>query len=310
MSPTPPATSSRRWRLAPILLLAALLGGAAQAQSGGQAGGQAGGDAPKPDADADAPQDPKKLKDWPAIAAPDRARALKLTGQLKKESEELRQAAVDEMIAIGAGAAPVLFQKVNDSDESINEDLFRVFDAVLGPEHADLMAAQARKKKRTLRNYLTRRLCRFVDPDQRDYLAWASKDEEDEQVVFCANLGLAALHDAPALLQVLELTRRDWLEHKDLVAEVLPAARCDACARAVAEHIASAQPVVQAAGLRLLRYVADQNHVMILRTYLGAEDHGVKKEAVNAMRALHGQEPIENLSAFQAVEMAKEWQSK
>jgi hypothetical protein len=250
-----------------------------------------------------------KVKEWPALKPADRDRVLVLAGQFRKDNEELRKAARDELIAFGAGAAPLLFQRVNDKDESINDDLFAVFDNILGPEHAGLMAVQARKNKVTLRTYLLRRLCEFVDPEMKPTLQWATKDSEDD-VVFYACLGLAALHDTDALLTLIELTRKTWASHKDLVAKVLPAARCDACGRAVAEHIAKAEATVQAAGLRLLRYVAIPDHVLIIRGYLAAEDHGVKKEAVNAMRVLHGEPPIENLSAFQAVEMAKEWQSK
>jgi hypothetical protein len=109
---------------------------------------------------------------------------------------------------------------------------------------------------------------------------------------------------------VLERCRRDWLEVQPLVAEVLPNARGDALGRAVAEAIAKATAPVQASGLRLMRYLATENQVVIVRNYLSAEDHNVKKEAVNAMRALHGQAPIEDLPVFRVIEMAKEWLSK
>ena len=61
---------------------------------------------------------------------------------------------------------------------------------------------------------------------------------------------------------------------------------------------------------RLLRYLGTKDTVVVVRNYLTAEDHTVKKEAVNTMRALHGQEPIENLPVFQVIEMAKEWLTK
>ena len=66
----------------------------------------------------------------------------------------------------------------------------------------------------------------------------------------------------------------------------------------------------QMAGLRLLRQLAVKDHVVVVRGYLGSPDHTVKREAVNTMRVLHGEAPIENLTVFQAIEMAKEWQKK
>jgi hypothetical protein len=48
----------------------------------------------------------------------------------------------------------------------------------------------------------------------------------------------------------------------------------------------------------------------LLRHYLEASDHTVKKEAINTARVLHGEPPLENLPVFQAIEMSKEWLKK
>ena len=60
----------------------------------------------------------------------------------------------------------------------------------------------------------------------------------------------------------------------------------------------------------MMRYLATKNQEVIVRNYLTAEDNNVKKAAVNAMRALHGEEPDEKLSVFQVIEEAKKWQSR
>ena len=298
-----------RHRILPIALLLALaVPGAAQAQPTKDQPAQ-----PKdqPTKDATAPKAPPSAKatEWPALAAADRDRTLALAGQLKKDNDELRRTAREGLIAIGPAAAPLLFQQVSDKDEGLNAQLFLVFDAILAPAHATLLAREAGKNKATLRPYLMRRMCAFVDPELAPVLKAATKDKNAE-IAFCGNLGLLALRDTTVLPAVIESTRRNWAERVEQVSAVLPAGRCEASGTAVGELIAKAETPVQAAGLRLLRYLATRDQTVIVRPYLQAEDHGVRKEAVNAMRVLHGEAPIENLSAFQAIEMAKEWLKK
>ena len=253
----------------------------------------------------------KPLAAWPALQAKDRDRAIVLTGQLKKDDEAVRTAARREMLAMGAGAAPIRFQKVGDAEKelALNEELYLVFDAMLTEEHRALMAEQAKKKKIELRKYLLRRLCLMADPELKSAFEPFRKDA-DEQTLFYATLGLASRKDKDALLQLLEITRRDWASHVDLVSKALPFARSGECALALAERIANDSTEIKAAGLRLLRYVATENEKPIIKTYLSAEDHGVVKEAVNVMRVMNGMEPLEKLSAFDAIGQAKEWQSK
>ena len=267
-------------------------------------------DAPPPSA-ASTTGAKKPLAAWPALQAKDRDRAIVLTGQLKKDDEAVRTAARSEMLAMGAGAAPVLFQKVGDAEKelALNEELYLVFDEMLTEEHRALMAEQAKKKKIELRKYLLRRLCLMADPELKSAFEPFRKDA-DEQTLLFATLGLAARKDKDALLQLLEITRTDWASHVELVSKALPFARSGECALALAERMANDGNEVKAAGLRLLRYVATESEKPIIKTYLGAEDHGVVKEAVNVMRVMNGMEPLEKLSAFDVIGMAKEWQSK
>ena len=267
-------------------------------------------DAPPPSA-ASTTGAKKPLAAWPAVQAKDRDRAIVLTGQLKKDDEAVRTAARGEMLAMGAGAAPVLFQKVGDAEKelALNEELYLVFDEMLTEEHRALMAEQAKKKKIELRKYLLRRLCLMADPELKSAFEPFRKDA-DEQTLLFATLGLAARKDKDALLQLLEITRTDWASHVELVSKALPFARSGECALALAERMANDGNEVKAAGLRLLRYVATESEKPIIKTYLGAEDHGVVKEAVNVMRVMNGMEPLEKLSAFDVIGMAKEWQSK
>lgn len=267
--------------------------------------------APKAAQAAPATELPKPLAAWPALSATDRERALALTGQLKKDDEALRKSARDELVAMGAGAAPVLFQKVGDAEKelALDAELFAVFDAMLTAEHRGLMAEQAKKKKIELRKYLLRRLCMMADPASKPTFEPFRKDA-DETVKLHANLGLAAIKDGDALLVVLEMTRKAWADHVDLVKQALPPARCSECANVVLGFVQKENNEAKAAGLRILRYVGTEAEKPSIKSMLTSEDHGVVKEAINALRVIHGMEPLEKLSAFDAIGMAKEWQSR
>ncbi|HZN38611.1 MAG TPA: hypothetical protein VFD82_07395 [Planctomycetota bacterium] len=250
-----------------------------------------------------------KLAEWPALKETDKERVLSLAGQFRKDNPKLHEEAKQQLIALGDGAMPLLLQQVSDKDEAFNAHLFSVFDEALKPAHAALMARESKKPRVELRRYLFMRMCRFVDPELVPVLKAASKDK-DEPTAFYASLGMLALKEREAVPAVIAYTKTKWKEVGAITAEVLPAARSMDAGNWVFEAIAKAPPADQMAGLRLVRYLAVKEHLLIMRTYLKATDHAVKKEAVNTMRVLHGEAPIENLTVFDAIQMAEEWLKK
>lgn len=294
------APSSPR-RLAATLLLAWIAAGSLPAQNGATP-------APAP-AQAPAQAKVEKLAEWPAPKDSDKDKVMALVGQLRKPDPALHEAARKQLVTLGVSAMPLLFAQVTDHAENVNPDLFLVFDELLGPAHAALMARETKKPKVELRRYLIRRLVHFHDADLVPVLVATVKDK-DPETSFFASLGALALKQKEQLPSVLAYTKMNWKTVGTLVAEVLPGARSTEAGSWVFEAIAKAPVADQMAGLRLARYLATKDQTTILRTYLQAPDHTVKKEAVNAMRVLHGEAPIENLDAFRAIEMAKEWLSK
>jgi hypothetical protein len=260
-------------------------------------------------APAAAPAAQGKLAEWPAIKDTDKDHVLALEGQFHKPDAKIQEDAKNQLIAIGDGAMPLLMQRVSDRAENVNPQLFAVFDVLLEKKHAALMAREIKKERIELRRYLTRRLCRFGDPDMRPVFESLLKDK-DEETVFCAQLGLLALKQRTALAPVLAYVKVHWNAVAPLVADVLTPARSRELGDAVFESIANAQAVDQMNGLRLARYLMVKDHSVILRRYLEAGEHTVKREAVNAARVLNGEPPIENLNVFQAIEQAKQWLQK
>ncbi|MFO1030972.1 MAG: hypothetical protein U1F60_07840 [Planctomycetota bacterium] len=257
------------------------------------------------------PADPAtvQLAEWPKLGDGDRKKIVGAIGQFTKSDKSLHAPAHKRLVELGDLAAPLVMLAVSDRTPEANPPLYAVLDELLQPRHAALMARETKKPQSELRRYLTLRLIRFRDPAQVPTLQELTKDK-DEQTTFYASLGLLALQQKDALPATLAYTRSHWAEVTNLVAEVLPAARSTEAADWVLAAIGKGSAVEQMAGLRLLRYLLPKERAAELKPFLKASDHTVLREAINAARVVHGEDPIENLPVFQAVKHQQEWLKK
>jgi hypothetical protein len=258
-------------------------------------------------APAEKPQE--KLHEWPQLKSGEPERVVAQLGQLRKADPAVQAAAKQQLLSIGPAAAPMLFGQVTGQANNINELVFGVLDEMLQQQHSALMVRECKKPKPELRRYLILRLCRFREASLLPVLVATQKDP-DATTSFYASLGALALKDKGALPAVIQHTKMQWATVGPLVAEILPAARCNEVGAWVFEAITKAPAADQMAGLRIARYVAVKEQGILLRSYLQGSDRAVVKEAVNTARVIHGEAPIENLNVFQSIEMAKEWLGK
>ena len=253
--------------------------------------------------------EPTKLEAWPTLKEAERERVLPLLELVRKVDSPQHEPAHKQLVAMGDAAVPLILQQIQDKNDNSNAPYFALLDQALGKQHAALMAREVKKQKVELRRYLMRRLCRFGDASLKSVFD-SGRKEKDEQTAFFAALGLLGLKQRDALEPVLAYSKPRWAEVAPIVAEALAGARAQECGTWVFESIAKAPPADQMAGLRLLRYLMVKEQAVILRGYLESPDHTVKREAINAARVLHGEQPVENLSVFQAIEQAKQWLKK
>jgi hypothetical protein len=252
---------------------------------------------------------PPKLAEWPPLDAVAKERLLALVGQFRKQDPQLHADATQQLVAIGAGGAPLLMQQISDRAANSNEHLFSVLDRILTAEHTSLLAREIKKPRVELRRWLALRLCRAREAELGPVFESLLQDK-DERTVFHAQLGLLGLQRPTALAPVIAYTKTRWAELAPVVAEVLAPSRSHAAAAPLFEYLTTAAPGDQMAGLRLARYLMVKEQGMLLRRYVESSDHAVKREAINAARVVHGEAPIENLSVFQAIEHAQEWLKK
>lgn len=263
-----------------------------------------------PDEPAPTPQEKDgKLEAWPELDPVQVRRIPGLLAQFRKKDESLHSEAHAELVALGDGAAPLLLARLTDNEVNFNDPILAVLDEVLGPRHADLLAPEARSRKLVERRYVLRRLATFADPDLEPVFA-AALEDEDEDVAFYAALGASGLGGLESLEIVLQRCRRSWDEERAMISEVLENARSIDSGRWVLQRLVKGDTGEKIAGLRMARYLAPRELARVVAIHLDDSQHSVKKEAINALRVIHGQEPMENLSVFQAIEMAKEWKAR
>ncbi len=255
------------------------------------------------------PQDPAKLPTWPKLAKRDGDRARAAAKQFRKKQARLHDAATEQLKGMGAGVAPVLIPLINDRAQNVNEHIFKILDHVVNETHAALLAREATRKSVECRRYVARRLAGMRDKGTLPVLKQMLADK-DEDIAFFAALGALAVGDGVGVDGVLAAARQRWAEQRTLIATTLTPARSDRSGMLVWTRIEGARPTEQMAGLRLLRYLATKEQRGRLRRYLESADFAVKREAINTARVLHGEEALEKISSFQAINLAKQWLKK
>jgi hypothetical protein len=255
-------------------------------------------------------QDPPRPS-WPALDESRAARARVLCEELIGTDEEAAVAATDELVAMGAGVAPLVIARLGEAKASRHADAFAgILDQVVADQHAPLVEDCAKQKQNEIRAWAVGWLARHPDEQHRDVLE-KTADDKDAEVAFRAAAGLLALGDLDRLEAVFETCAEDWPPHAAFVGAVLPPARSAEAAELVFAKMTAKEVRAQVTGLRLLRSLAPPDTAGRIGSYLDAQQHAVKKEAINALRVVvDGEAPIEDLSVFQAIEQAKQWKER
>ncbi len=257
-------------------------------------------------------QEPKtEPPTWPEMSSKETEAAKLALRRLGDDDEEVADAAEAELIDLGPALAPMLLSRLADRRPQHEDVLARVLHRIVPATHAPLIADKATSKAVPVRAFAVEYLAGLGDAAYRPVFEKARKDK-DESVAFRAVLGLAGLRDADALLDLLG--RCETLEWRD-IAPLVQAGLAHARDAELTDRLVKAMPRDDerrtVTGLRLLRSVAPKEYAGVVATWLDAEQHAVKKEAINTLRAVvDGDRPLENLSVFQAIDQAKKWKER
>ena len=281
-----------------------------------------------PPKEAPAGQAPKpRLEAWPELKGEAQKTAQTDLERLRKAStEEMGAAGRAGLLQAGAGAAPLLLAALGkEKDETVRGRIVQVLDQITGAEHTRLLAKELTSKSRDVRLYALGRCALFPDAELRTaaepLLARLVKEGEkaDPEERYAAALlatstgstaGLAALHLAAV---------ENWNKRGVQIRAALEGVRgAEAAGQLLAMLKDSDKPVLNGpllskddrqrvvACLNLLAGCGDKGALPRVKAFLDSNDNTVRVAAINAVLGIaENKPPVANLSAFEAVEMAK-----
>lgn len=274
----------------------------------------------KPEPAKTAPKAVERLTAWPKPADKDQV-LTDIERVCKAHIPEMAEEGKNGLVAAGASAVPFVLERYGrEREEDAKKRLFEILVATTGAEHTRLLAKEFGNKDLPARTFALWRAAQFPDAEIRKEAdaAWtrvqkqgakADVDERYAAGLCCAStgsiVGLEGLWEAT-------LTPKEWDKKKKELRAALAGARGkEATAFVLAKLDDKADRKVKVAVLRMLAGCGDKESAARVRPFLDDEDNQIRVAAINALRGIvDGADPIENLSAFEAIEMAKEWKTK
>ena len=267
-----------------------------------------------------------RLEAWPTLAGD----ALK-TAQM--DVERVRKAATDEMAVLGhqglvkagAGTAPLLLAALGkEKDETVRGRIISILDEVTGAEHTRLLAKEFGSKSRDVRLYVLLRCALFPDKELRSIaeplLARVVKDGDkvDSDERYATALCATSTGSTAGLLSLHTAAIENWNKRGVVIRAALEGVRgpeasaimlalfkgTDAPAPDTLLPKEDRQRVV--ACLNILAGCGDKTALGKAKSLLDSTDNTIRVAAINAVLGIaENKPPVANLSAFEAVEMAK-----
>ncbi len=276
---------------------------------------------------ATAADDVEHATEWPTGG--DEAAIKRSVAKLRKaRNEEMEVGGREEIVAIGAAAAPFLLRSLGkEKSEDARERLTDALDLVTTAEHTRLLAEHFEDKSDALRHYTLRRVAILGDPGLRetaeallDALEARAADPKARKKVSEVDLDHAALlcvatGSPRGLARVLPLAApKLWVRWRSTLRPVAASARAAGVevGQAIGGALRGAEGMSErVAALNLLAYAGDKELTRAVRPSLDAEENNVKIAAINALRMMvDGDPPLDRLSTFDAIERANKWKAR
>ncbi len=263
------------------------------------------------------PDEPKRLERWPDLGKAESKVRTDVERLRKARTPEMAQDAEAALTATGAGIVPELLPALGrEKDEQARERIERVLIAVTGAEHTRLLSAWFGDKAVLVRTFALRRSSAFPDPGLREAAeaalarSLALGEKADPVELYAAALCATSAGSLAGFDTLAISAENRWADRGAELRAVLRAVRGpEASALAVTLLAGERSQVV--AGLNLLSGCGDRASVTKVKPFLDSDDNQIRVAAINALRGIvDGQGPIERLSVFEAIELAKKWKGR
>ena len=268
---------------------------------------------------------PVRLEAWPTLEA-EAAKGLKL------EIEKLRRATSPEMAsaadaalrAAGAGVVPELLPTLGkEKNPEAQKRIEAVLHALTGPEHTRLLAKEFQHKAVEVRIWTLERTAQLpdaelVEPAEQALLraraAHAKAKGEDRLLrreLEAAGLCATGAGSLAGFDVVEKIACEQWNARRTTLRTVLASVRGSAAAEKSKVGLDSKERTRIVGALNMLSACGTQENTGWIAPFLDDSDNSIRVAAINACRGIvDGQDPIENMPVFEAVELAQKWKAR
>lgn len=263
-------------------------------------------------------RDDSKLEAWPELDSAERK-------QVELEISKLRKARTEEMVVdaeaalkgSSAGAVPlILAGYAREQDATTRARLAEVMETLTDARHTRLLGQEFDHKQGAARVWCLRRAAAFPDPGLREEASaalarvQARGERADPEERYAAALAAVSSGDTGGLEVLSKWADEAWHERGAELRTSLRAVRGPEATAVLTPGLAGERGSCVAA-LRMLSAAGDDESVHAVAPYLASDDNQVRVAAINALRGIvDGDDPLEDLSVFRAIELAKTWQAR
>lgn len=275
-------------------------------------------DPPKPATEAPAAKSAEKLTAWPKPADKD-VLLTDIERVIKAHIPEMAKAGHDALVAAGASAVPFVLDRYGrERDEAAQDRLHEVLMQITAADQTRLLAKEFESKMQPVRTFTLHRTAAFPDPGNLAAAekAWArlvkAADKADPDERYSAALCAASTGSIVGLDALFESCQgKRWDREKREIRTALEGARGKAATDLLVPKLEKADRKGKVAVLRMLAGCGEKEQAGRLRGFLDDEDNTIRVTAINALRGMvDGELPIEDLAAFEAIEMASAWKGR
>lgn len=256
------------------------------------------------------------LTEWPKPKSKD---------QLITDIDRLVKASIPEMavgghaglVAEGTAAVPFLLERYGkEKDEDVLKRVKDVLVEITAPEQTRLLAKDFAHRDLLHRTFALWRCAAWPDAQIKPLAeaAWAKvvkqgeKADADER--YAAALCATASGSLAAFEAIFEIAQKSWAKKGAELRVALEAVRGPEPTKTLLGRLGGERKP-KIAALKMLAGCGDKSATGTLRPLLEDQDNEIRVVTINALRGIvDGDAPLDQLSAFESIEMAKKWKER
>lgn len=258
-----------------------------------------------------------KLTAWPKPADKE-ALLVEIEKLCKASTEEMERTARESLAAAGASAVPFLLDRYGkERADGARDRLLDVATSSTDASMTRLLAARFEDKNQPVRAFALWRAAAFPDPELKAPAekAWAKVqklgEKADANERYAAALCCASAGSTAGFEALLEAAGAKWDKKKRELRAALEGARAKEASTWALARVKPDDRKATVAALRLLAGCGVKEDAGAIKGLLDNEDNSIRVAAINALRGMvDGEGPLEDISAFEAIETARKWKGR